>query len=650
MSEKQFDVKLTELLKENSDFVDDTGDLHRERIKDKAWNFDRELIDLLLKDDMIASHFFDEVSEGRFIFNNKRFIEYLNNMHFYAKSYTQFRNKIGLTIDNKYLRERGEVALAFPYKDCVLEGGQTKEDEKRNEVFFNELLAQDEITRMLDPKVLTNWKRHTSSGKQDVTEIKRDDKGIIRENLIIKGNNLIALSCLEKQFHQQVKLIYIDPPYNANTADDTFQYNDHFPRSTWLTFMKNRLGIAKKLLRNDGFILIQIDNRELAYLKCLCDDVFDGNFRNGIIVKKGQKNLQKQFNFIERLNAGYDTILLYSKESKIKLPNLYKKIGRARESSWNNHWRGTDRPTMRFELFGITPENGQWRWEKTRTYAAVENYHTLVTYIRSCGINDPEISDDNIDTYYHLYLQENSILSHKDFELVRLSKTGKPEHYIPATDHILLSENWTDISVAGNQTDFSHEKNEAILKRILEWLTEEGDIILDFFAGSGTTASVAHKLMRQWILIEQMDYVQTRTVTRLCNVVSGEQGGVSQNVKWQGGGDFISCELKSDNQTFLDRIQSATESETLLAIWREMCGGVSVLKWYLNTDNIEAAEKEFIGIEDVEQQKQALVDLLDKSHLYVHYSEMDDENAGVNEYDKQLTHSFYKGGDTDAES
>ena len=460
MCEKRFDEKLTELLKTNSDFVDDTGELRRENIKNRAWDFDRELVNLLLSDETIASHFFDEVSEGRFIFNNKEFIKYLNQMHFYAKSHTQFKNKIGLTIDDKYLRERGEVALAFPYKDCVLEGRQTKEDDKRNEVFFNELLAKDEINRMLAPKVLTNWKRHTTTGEENVDEITRDDKGIIRENFIIKGNNLIALSCLEQQFRKQVKLIYIDPPYNANTADDTFQYNDHFPRSTWLTFMKNRLEFAKKLLRSDGLMLIQIDNRELAYLKCLCDEVFDDNFRNGIIVKKGQKNLQKQFDFIERLNAGYDTILLYSKESKTRLPNLFKKIGSARKSSWNNHWRGTDRPTMRYELFGITPENGQWRWKKTRTDAAVENYQTLVEYIRASGIDDPEIIDDNIDNYYHLYLQENSILSHKDFELVRLSKTGKPEHYIPATEDILLSENWTDISVAGNQTDFSHEKNE----------------------------------------------------------------------------------------------------------------------------------------------------------------------------------------------
>ena len=188
-----------------------------------------------------------------------------------------------------------------------------------------------------------------------------------------------------------------------------------------------------------------------------------------------------------------------------------------------------------------------------------------------------------------------------------------------------------------------------ILKRILEWLTEEEDIILDFFAGSGTTGAVAHKLMRQWILVEQLDYVQKQTVTRLCDVVSGEQGGISQEIKWQGGGDFIYCELMPYNQNILDRIQSATESETLLNIWQKMCTGVSVLKWYLDTDNIEEAKKEFIAIDDVEQQQIALIELLNKTHLYVHFSEMDDENANVNDTDKRLTRLFYEG-DVDAKS
>ena len=637
MPKQNFNEKLTALLKTHPDFLDDTGELIPAAVRDHAWQLNHDLIKLLLTDDAIKATFFDEI-EGHWVFNHNTFINYITDKNFLANSYTQFRNKIGLNIEGKFLRERGEISLVWPYKDCVLEGGQTKEEEKRKEIFFNETLAQDEINRMFDPKVLTNWKRHTANGEQDVTDIQRDENGTIRENLIVKGNNLIALHTLKQQFRGQVKLIYIDPPYN--TENDSFQYNDSFTQSTWLTFMKNRLEVAKELLKKDGFILIQIDNRELAYLKCLCDEVFDNNFRNGIIVKKGQKSLQKQFDSIDKLNAGYDTILFYSRDSKIKVPNLFKKLKGPSGSSWNNHWRGTDRPTMRFELFGITPETGQWRWKKERTYDAIENYQVLICYIKTHGIDETDITDAHIDAYYSRYIQENSILRHSDFELVRLSKNGKPEHYIPATDNILLSENWTDISVAGSQSEFSHEKNEEILKRITEWLTETGDIILDFFAGSGTTAAVAHKINRQWIAIEQMDYAETTTIERLEKVTMGEQGGISKSVNWQGGGDFVYCELMQYNQAYMDKIRSAQSSEALVALWRDIAEN-AFLNWYVNPEMPEDAINDFIAINDVEKQKHLLAELLDKNQLYINFSEIEDADFGVSEEDKVLNKAFY---------
>jgi adenine-specific DNA-methyltransferase len=239
MPKQNFNEKLITLLKTNPDFVDKSGELLPAAVKDHAWKLDHNLIRLLLSDSEIKSTFFDEIDE-HWVFNHNTFIDYINKKNFLANSYTQFRNKIGLDIDGKFLRERGEVSLVWPYKDCVLEGGQTKEKEKENrkEIFFNEILAQDEIDRLFDPKVLTNWKRHAAAGEQDVTEIKRDDNGTIRENLIIKGNNLIALHTLKQQFRGQVKLIYIDPPYNTGGSTDSFSYNNEFKHSTWLTFMQ----------------------------------------------------------------------------------------------------------------------------------------------------------------------------------------------------------------------------------------------------------------------------------------------------------------------------------------------------------------------------------------------------------------------------
>ena len=243
MEKQTFHTKLTELLKSNPDYVDESGELLRARLIDHAYKLNHNLIRSLLTDNEIAEKFFEEI-DGRWIFNYNTFVDYVNRHDFLPGSHTKFRNKIGLNIDGKSLTERGEVALVWPFKDCVLEGGQTHEEEKRKEIFFNEVIAQDEINRMLHPKVLTNWKRHTTTGDQEVTEIQRDENGTVRENLIIKGNNFIALHSLREEFLGKVKLIYIDPPYNTGGSAETFTYNNTFNHSTWLTFMRNRLVVC----------------------------------------------------------------------------------------------------------------------------------------------------------------------------------------------------------------------------------------------------------------------------------------------------------------------------------------------------------------------------------------------------------------------
>ncbi len=270
---KNFHEKLINLLKTDRRFVDHEDELVKAAVIDRAWKMDHDLVRLLLGDAAIKAKFFDEI-EGHWVFNVNTFIDYISDKNFLADSYTRFRNKIGLNIEDKFLPERGEVSLVWPYKDCVLEGGQTREEEKRKEIFFNEILAQDEINRLFDPKVLTGWKRYTVDGEGEVMEVKRDDNGVIRENMLIKGNNLLALHTLKTQFRRKVKLIYIDPPYNTKGESSTFGYNNSFNHSSWLTFMRNRLEAAKELLRDDGLIIIAIDDEEQAYLAVLCDEVF----------------------------------------------------------------------------------------------------------------------------------------------------------------------------------------------------------------------------------------------------------------------------------------------------------------------------------------------------------------------------------------
>src|SRR5690606_28962187 len=200
------------------------------------------------------------------VFKLDEFIGMLRYRNYWENSYTQYSNEIGLTSEGKYLRYNSDVVLDFPHKDCVLEGGMTKEDAGRNEIYYHKILAREEIDLLLSPKVLTNIKKYYENGEHKVLEFNDTD------NLIIKGNNLVALHTLKERFAGKVKLIYIDPPYN--TGNDSFNYNDKFNHASWLTFMKNRIEVAKEILSDEGSIWVTLDDVEVHYFKVLCDEIF----------------------------------------------------------------------------------------------------------------------------------------------------------------------------------------------------------------------------------------------------------------------------------------------------------------------------------------------------------------------------------------
>jgi adenine-specific DNA-methyltransferase len=258
------------------------GELLKNKIIELAIKLDKDLIKLLLSDKQMKEVFFIEVDKA-IIFDKEKFIKFVSNKQFLPDSYTAFKNKIGLTDGDDFISEKKEVVLSWPYKDCVLEGGMTKEDQKRDEIFWNETLAPDEISRLLDPKVFTNAKRIDKDGEHKLDGFRTDEKGDIKDNLIIKGNNLLALHSLKKRFAGKVKLIYIDPPYNTGGEANIFTYNNNFNHSSWLTFIKNRLEIAKELLRKDGFIAITIDHNELFYIGEIADEIFGRENRLGVI-------------------------------------------------------------------------------------------------------------------------------------------------------------------------------------------------------------------------------------------------------------------------------------------------------------------------------------------------------------------------------
>ncbi len=652
---KHFHDKLITLLKTDSRFIDDEGELVEAAVIDRAWQIDRALVRLLLREPDIKAKFFDEI-EGHYIFNTNSFIDYISDKNFLANSYTRFRNKIGLNIEDKFLPERGEVSLVWPYKDCVLEGGQTQEEEKRKEIFFNEILAQDEIDRLFDPKVLTGWKRYTVDGEQKLTKIKRDDSGVIRENLLIKGNNLLALHTLKTQFRGKVKLIYIDPPYN--TGSDSFGYNDSFNHSSWLTFMKNRMEVARELLRDDGVIFVQCDDNEQAYLKVLMDEVFGhGNFvsNSAVVINRGGRD----YGGIARL---HEYLLIYSREQGTALNQIAEKnkkfdykddfggFNLMELRNRNIRFNVKNRPNLCYPFYvnptdadasglleislekkegfvEVMPLKSQgvqtvWRWGKEKTHAH------LNTTIKGKAKRDGSYMI--VQKYRKSTKRQRSIWDEKEF----INERG--------TEHI---------KALFAQKVFDYPKSEHLISRIIELGSAVGDIVLDFHLGSGTTASAAHKLRRQYIAIEQMDYTQNIPAKRLKKVIAGEQHGISQSVNWQGGGDFIYCELMPYNQAFMDKIQASQSSEALVARWRDIAEN-SFLNWYVNAEIPEDAIADFIeigqGENGLEKQKKLLADLLDKNQLYVNLSEIEDEDFGVSAEDKALNRAFYGNGLDDA--
>ncbi len=315
-------------------------------------------------------------------------------------------------------------------------------------------------------------------------------------NKLIFGDNLQVMKALmdDPDIKGQVKLIYIDPPFATKQefrgSQDQKAYQDKIAGVKFIEFLRKRLILMKALLASDAFICVHLDYRKGHYLKVLMDEIFkENNFRNEIVVKRGTKNLQGQFETIDSLSSGHDVILFYSKQSETRFRKINKKLGAIKGGTWNNHWRGTDRPTMRYELFGIEPTSGQWRWAKERTLEAIENYRKY---------EEDFSAEMAIDDYYlDILLNEG-----KKIDFVRLSNTGKPEHFVPPKNYVILSDVWLDISAYEGTKTYPTQKSEYLLDRLIRGLTKKSDLIIDAFAGSGTTLAVAEKLGRRWIGID----------------------------------------------------------------------------------------------------------------------------------------------------
>lgn len=676
---------LTKLLTEEEKYVSE-GRILKNVIVEDALKLEPLLIKLLLSDKKIKKHFFQDI-EGTYVFDKIKFQKFISNKQFLPDSYTAFKNKIGLTTDDEYITEKKDVVLSWPYKDCVLEGGQDKENAKRDEIFWNETLAPDEIDRLLSPKVLTNWKKYDKDGEHKVEEVSEKD------NLIIKGNNLLGLSSILKKYRGTVKLIYIDIPYffSENKEGDTFQYNSNFKLSTWLTFHKDRLEYAKKILSKSGVIFIHSNDDSQAYLKVICDNIFGiNNYVNTIAVNLKNiagasgggedKKFKKNIEYIHIYSKNYETLptfnSLYEYNELYELVETYKEMG----VSWkytsvlyapgekeyicstidgagneikiykrNNPQFLSIKQVARKE--GISEKEVYYKYYENIFQTAmpqssirprvmeevnkrnIEHDFFSIEYIPKTGKNKGTLYEQFYKgNSFRLFAWLKDVVEFKDNELCKKDLLGTYWDYVKDTKNL---------SKEGQVVLNNGKKPELLLKNIIECSTEEGDIVLDMFLGSGTTCAVAHKINRQYIGIEQLDYADNDSIVRLKNVISGEKSGISKDVKWQGGGSFIYCELAKANQEHIDKINEAKDTNSLLKIWQTM-QDKAFISYKVDIKSINDSIDEFEEL-PLEDQKRFLIETLDKNMLYVPYSEIDDADYNISDEDKKLNHKFYGG-------
>ena len=631
--------ELEQLLRMNSRYCMDDGTLLKNRIVEDALSLNPRLIKLLLDNDKMKVVFFQDV-DGVMVFDKIKFQRFVSDTQFLGGSYTMYKNKIGLTDENRrFISESREVVLSWPYKDCVLEGGQTKEEAKRNEIFWNETLAPDEVNRLTEPKVFSHFKRYDKDGEHEVDHLSGND------NFIIKGNNLLALHSLKKKYEGEVKLIYIDPPYyfRKNLSTDTFKYNSNFRLSTWLTFMRDRLECAKLLLAPSGTIWIHMGDDGMHYLKMVADQVFGSEHFVGTLPRRTRNGKSDvPFNF----SQDFDWLLVYTNVDEKK-----SVMGRTVERTY---YETDDFPGKPWRLADLT--------KQTTAKERGNSYFTMV---------DPKTGKEypasekrtwcvTKDTFQYHY-NRGYIVFPDDYDFLNISKpysrkfkyeddaNGKLssvisdcqiQQFLKALLYDCKNETGNDeIDKLFGRDEFGYAKPENLIKTIMEVTTQEGDLVMDFFSGSGTTAAVAHKMKRHYIGCEQIDNQIELNKKRLCQVIEGEQGGVSKAVGWQGGGSFVYCELAKANAKFADEIEMAATTQQLEEIWTRM-KSTDYLNYKVNIKDVDENVTSFETL-SLEDQKRFLIECLDKNLLYVPLSDIDSDEYGVTDEDKRLSREFY---------
>lgn len=630
-----------EALESFGDKYIDHGVLKRNAIIEDLDAYDEQLMTKLLSDELIHRSYTKKIADVE-IFEVNQFINMLEFKDYWEDSYTKYSNKIGLTAGGKFIDESADVVLDFPFKDTVLKAGMSKEDlenkDDANEPFLNEVIAKPEIDELFEPKILVNTKRYDEDDVHETTNFNDQD------NLVIKGNNLIALHSLKKRYAGKIKLIYLDPPYN--TGSDSFLYNDHFSHSSWLTFMKNRLEIAHTMLTEDGALFIQTDDNEMPYLKVLMDGIYGReNFIGNIIWKK--KTGSSDTTSVAIIT---EYILVYSKNKELvtfsKNPDSYDK-NRYRYKDDHFDERGPfyydtlDRGGLQYSdslNYGVETPNGKilfphgrnsfendgwiWKWSKEKVDWGLKN-----------GFCEFVKQEGEYKLKYKVYLKVNN----------KGEKIQREAPWKNLIEGILNTHASSEITKLFGTKKFGTPKPEKLMEFLINLGSFENDIVLDFFMGSATTQAVAMKMGRRFIGIEQMDYINTVSIPRLQKVIVGEKGGISKEVNWQGGGSFVYAELMEKNGGYLRDVRSAETIDELNSVFNRM---KDTTDFDFRVD-LDKFEEELSNFQSLDDRKKELIRILDKNQLYYNYANIDDQNVRevLSDEDYQFNKSFYEGGE-----
>lgn len=613
------------------------------------------LIEKCLENEKIRTAYSFDVGNGR-VFKIDEFISMLRYKNYWENSYTQYSNEIGLSSEGKFLKYNTDVVIDFPHKDCVLEASMTKEDVDREEIYYHKVLAKEEIDTLLSPKVLTNVKKFDEQGERDITDFNNTD------NLIIKGNNLIALHTLRERYYGKVKLIYIDPPYN--TDSDSFRYNDRFNHSTWLTFMRNRLEVAQELLTDDGVICVQINDNEASYLKVLMDEIFSRQAYQTTLyvrVRYPDKTLKQDSLFHKEI----EQILIYKKNKDATInPNL-KESDYAYEKFIYSITTKTPSKTLTLgnKKVEVYTEDNYEIVKGEGTKDGLKEIWATGTVLN--GNSSGRFFRDNLDGRFHedgygvLYKVWDIGDDQYDYRFFTGPKkvgATKGKYYQGVPNEALNNPDFKQtkpiegfIDLAGSFGNNRHEgsvsfgsgkKPEILLETLINYFSNEGDIVMDFFIGSGTTPAVSHKMNRQYVGIEQMDYINEFPVKRLKSVIDGDKTGASKNMNWKGGGSFVYCELYSLNHTYINEITKVTSDSELIEVLKKITDS-AFLDFKAKIEKVTLENEEFSSL-SIEEKKNVLINLLDLNQMYLSYSEINDSQYDIDETTKQFNYSFHK--------